>query len=1501
MILRRLLLAAAATLLAASIPSTTAKSSEPKISSSKFDNEPSSLFYFEDTDTVLFQDAREGNIHISTNAGDSWDRVKGPDGAIKGQAWALWPHPHDKKRAYVLGKKKKHWVTEDAAESWREFEADIELSSLRSPLVFHGKDSDKVVLQGQQCDGILCESKIYYTTDGFKTVKKLVDGARECMWAVVSPIFGEGNDNADKIDNRIFCIMPGLHSPWTKDNRLLFSDKFFEDDGTEAPLNDGRAVSGILRTAGVKRYLLAVTKSERTSELALYVTNDGDKWHRAQFDGQRLEEDAYTLLESTNHSIQIDVMSTKNSNPMGTLFSSNSNGRYFTRNIEHMNRNTHGYVDFEKIAGIQGIALVNVVDNWEEVEKSFNADKKIVSRITFDDGRTFQPLKVKDDDLHLHSVTDIANSGRVFSSPAPGLVMGVGNTGKRLKDYNDGDLYVSDDAGITWRKALEDAHKYEFGDQGSVLVAVYDEGRTEKISYSLNHGKDWKSAELPHKIRARQLTTTPDSTSLKFILVGTSKDSDKTYIMSIDFTDMQGKCGKDDFENWPARLNEKEEPDCLMGRQQFYRRRKADAKCFIDSDFKDPVPEFKPCKCTAEDFECDFNFVRSEDRKECVPARTLPVPEGECKKPEDEYTGSSGWRLIPGNECIRDGGEELDKEVKRPCKDTEKKPVTGDIAVEKTFFSADQFRDYFYLERTDTNTGDDETLMMLTSEQQIYMSKDHGKKWKEILEGEGVSRVVPHKYDNEAVYFLTNSKEGFYTIDRGDSFHPFKTELSPNRDKLPVLAFHPDHRDWLIWTGADECEGSGDCHSTAMYSINRGADWATLMRYVRRCEFIKREGRDSSDKLVFCEQYEDENLKNRRVQLLSTDNWFEHKTKHFDDIIDFATMSEFIIVAARAENQKSLKVDASVDGKTFAEAEFPANFDVPYQQAYTVLDSSTHSVFLHVTVNNMEDHEYGSIIKSNSNGTSYVLSIGGVNRNSPGYVDFEKMQGLEGVAIVNIVANVEEVEKGGAKKLKTSITHNDGAEWSQLPPPEKDAEGRAFDCKTKNGKPTEKCSLHLHGYTERRDPRDTYGSPSAVGLMMGIGNVGEFLGLRSEADTFITRDGGISWHTVKKGNYQWEYGDQGSIIVIVPESKPTKSLLYTLDEGETWKEFEFSEVEMQIDDISTVPSDTSRGFLLWGKEVGSGAKSGVATVALDFSGLKERSKKCVLREEDPEADDYYLWNPKHPMQEDNCLFGHVEQYHRKRPEKDCYNGRELQHLDKYAKTCECTRQDYECDYNYEPEKGGSCRLVPGLSPPNPMEVCKDDPNAVEYYEPTGYRRIPITTCENGLQLDRIKAHPCPGKDEEFEKKHPRLSAVGLFFAIALPLAAAGLIGWYIFTHWDGKFGRIRLGEGSSFSRNSGGIFDRDSLLISIPVAIVAGVVAFVAAIPLVISSLWRSASGYVRVPGSGGGFRGRSGAGRPYASRGAFAARRGDYVGVVDDEDELLGADEGDEDGDEEV
>ena len=1231
-------------------------------------NDITNLFYFEDSNVILIHDRAAGEVRRSDDAGNSWSPVEGVE---KGAAVGLVAHPYDSNVAYIMGGRSTHWTTQDKGEKWRAFKTDAPPSLFREPFTFHAGNSDKVLFHGQKCESILqCEEITYYTKDAFQTLEKMRSDTRGCTFAKATPLFETKNDDT------VICVVKGRYSGWKTENRIMVSDNYFKEEH-EPHLEGDRTVQGIINIAPVKGFIVAAAKAEGTDELALYVTKDAESWHRAVFPSDhRLEEDAYTILESTNYSIQVDVMTTpvRGRNPMGVLFSSNSNGTYFTRNIEHTNRNINGIVDFEKVQGIQGIILANVVDNWEDVE-NFGKEKKLMSRISFDDGRTFQPLSAhgKDQDLHLHSVTDMSNIGRVFSSPAPGIVMGVGNIGKHLKKYDECDTWVSDDAGVTWKEALKEAHKYEFGDQGAILVAIYDEGPTDKIKYSINHGQDWETKDLGEEVKARFLSTTPDSTSLKFVLLASQGGgAELKYVLYfIDFEDVLDKtCKKSDFEKWYARLDEKGKPDCLMGHKQYYMRRKADANCFVDEEFKEAEPQYEDCECTEEDYECDYNFVRSEDKKSCEQAGKIEIPQGECKNSQDTYKGSSGFRLIPGNTCK--DGKRLDEDKERSCNESTNAPANGTVSHTINSFKANSFREYYYLEKTESSHGNDETVIMRTDEQKIYLSKNHGKTWEQILKDEEIRSIYPHQYINDNVYFLTSGKKVFYSTNRGDNIRHFKTKAEPTHDRLQTIGFHPKNKDWLIWTGAVDCGSSeGNCRSVAYITKNRGGEWGTLLEYVRKCEFIKQGGRGTDEKLVYCEQYEDENP-DGRLQLRSSDSWFDKSELQFRNVVDFATMAEFIIVAAKDQDEKSLKVDASVDGRTFAAAEFPSNFDVPVQRAYTVLDSSTHAVFLHVTVGSREDFEYGSIIKSNSNGTSYVLSLNGVNRNTQGYVDFEKMLGIEGVAIVNVVDNVEEAERGIAKKLRTMITHNDAAEWAPIPAPQKDAEDQDYKCDVKDSK---KCSLHLHGYTERRDPRNTFSSPSAVGLMMGVGNVGEFLTRKAEADTFITRDGGLEWHSVKKGNYMWEYGDQGAIIVIVEENVATDVIFYSLDEGANWTAYKFTDSKMKISEISTVPSDSSQNFLLWGQDVSSGKE--IATVNLDFTGLRPR--QCVLNETNPEDEgsDYRLWKPKHPLSDDDCLFGHVAQFYRKKVDADCYNGRRYRQLHNYAKNCTCTRQDFE--------------------------------------------------------------------------------------------------------------------------------------------------------------------------------------------------------------------------------
>lgn len=1473
---------------------TFAKKDEPTISTTKFNNTLANVFYFDDSNTIIGQEQDAGTAWISHDAGESWKVID--DDKQAGAVSDIWPHPYDNQRAYIIGESKTHWVTTDQGKSWRRFDSGSAASLTRgSPLSFHGRDPSKVIWNGENCLTIIgpCESVASYTDDDFKHVTAFTSGTDGgCNWAVATPEFAE--EIAPEIRNRVMCIRKGLFGSSAKNYRLTMSDDFFEKhDGVEPALDGERAVSGIVSMASVKKFVVVAAKSAGTDELALFVTKDTVTWHRAEFGQHRVAEDAYTILESTNYSLQVDVLGSRAWNPMGHLFTSNSNGTYFTKNLDYTNRNILGRVDFEKVSGIKGIILVNTVNNYKEVDASSKAVKNVVSMISFDDGRTFQEIRAGDQQLHLHSVTEAKQGGRMFSSPAPGIVMGVGNVGKYLKEYEHGDLYVSDDAGISWKKALSGAHMYEFGNNGAVLAAVDNEEATDHIRYSLDHGITWEKAKLDKKIRAKYLTTVPDSTTLKFLLGGvhgTGGDAE-FYVSKIDFAGLHERTCKDsDFEDWSAHTDKQGQDTCIMGSSQHYRRRKAKADCFIDADFKDPKPIYEPCECVEADFECDFNFRRSEDRKECIPTDAITVPKDVCKNPEDTFKSSSGWRKIPGNHCK--GGVNLEKEVDRPCSDTAKNPSHDGITSEKTLFDASSFSEWHYLEHGTLDQGKDETIVMRTSEHEIYITHNHGKEWARILEKEPIVAIIPHPNYHNAIYFLTGKETVHYTIDWGTKFASFSAPKSPTRDGVPVLKFHPNHKDWLLWAGQDRGR------TNIYYTKSRGDKWDTLVRAARRCDYVSRKDRDE---LIFCEQFEDENPDTKVLTLVSSDNFFAESKVHYKDILAFATMSEYIIVAQRSEDRKTLQVDASVDGATFAPAEFPKNFHVEHQQAYTIMDSSTHAVFLHVTVNPQQDSEYGTIIKSNSNGTNYVKVLDFVNRDTPGYVDFEKMPLLEGVALVNVVANPKEVDNGSKKVLKSLISHNDGADWAPLPPPKDRAEGGTYSCVGASGKATPECSLHIHSYTERQDKTATFGSPTAIGLMIAVGNVGSSLLRKDDAqtDTFLTADAGITWKSVKRGSYLWQYGDQGSIIVIVLEDEPTRSIFYSLNEGDSWVEYEFSPgVDMRISSVTTVPSDNSRNFVLWGREVGANNKKGVMTVNIDFTGLPERSRKCVLDEMHPDQSrDYYLWEPKHPFQQENCLFGHVAQYRRKKKDADCYIGHQYeQGPHAVLRNCSCTREDFECDFNFQKAGDGTCVLVEGYNPPDHQQACREDPNLVEWYGVSGYRKVPLSTCQGGAELDKLDVRPCPGHEKDFEERHgSSLGGFGLFVVVIVALGAASAIGYWVYDRYSKQglgFGAIRLGESlGSTSQSPGSIFrgpSGESPLITIPVAIIAGTWAVAKALPLLVSSLWRSAKGYIPLDRGGVG---------PYRTRDSFVNRRGQYANAASvEDDELLGeADEADD------
>ncbi|WWC63338.1 uncharacterized protein I303_105938 [Kwoniella dejecticola CBS 10117] len=1405
---------------------------DPEVTVTRVENLPNRLFYFDDTPVVLFHDPVKLSVMRSPDEGKTWSPISGPQ---EGEAVRLIDHPHNNKMAFIIGRDTTHWVTYNQGDSWQSFETPREASLGASMLSFHAENDGWILFQGRACEdtgrgkwggGKSCWDETYYTQDAFRsTPKLLLSQTSQCLFARSSDAF------VNAPESLIFCVAfdesnksGGMHS--VKESRLYSSEDWF-DTKKFVDLGIGKKARGVVGLGVVSKFMVAALKvtegdARRASggdPMHLYVSTDGKTWRQTQFPHSALpdlKENAYTVVESTTHSIAVDILTSPSAN-IGTLFVSSSEGTYFVEALPDTNRNDYGIVDFEQLIGLEGVGIANVVSNREEVV-GWGESKKIKSKITYDDGSSWRFLKAPQtnmdgDDwscntadlescsLHVHSVTTPHNIGRVFSSTAPGYVMAVGSVGSSLLPYEECDTFLSTDAGLTWKMVQEGAHKYEFGDQGSVLVIVDDEEPTDNVKYSYDGGATWSQLHLGVSVRGLVLTTIPDSTSQKFLLIGTLPRRDSVKggrhaMIFLDFAPVQTRqCTSSDFEKWYARSEEGRE--CLMGHRQWYQRRKLDAQCYVGNKFEDPVGHEENCACTDEDYECDFNYVRQDG--ECVPVGPEPVPAGTCNKADDKYLGSSGYRKIPGNTCENRSDKAKDSPIMKDCSSA--RPQEGKVShVTHGFNSVITQHQYF--------PGSQSVLLQL-GDGTVWQSSNEGFSWKQLYEQETFLGVTMHTFAGERAYLLTDSKRIYHTTDYGRSWNVITAPELPNNLGITILDFHPTKADWLIYTGAIDCTDtlSTNCRAVSYYSTDHGRRWKKIEEYVRNCAWARDARLKIDEREIICESYK--NKKGSQLggeynplELIAGPGYYSKKIKLFDAVVGFASFSEYLLVAQLNELAGTLSLQVSLDGYHFSEGQFPPSMKIE-NHAYTILESNTDSVFIHVTMNSDVGKEWGSIFKSNSNGTYYNLAVEYVNRNTAGYVDFEKMLGLDGIAVINVVSNPREADLSGNKKIKTYITHNDGATWKPMNPPPKDSLGQEYDCTSTA------CSLQIHGYTERRDPKATYSSPSAVGLMLAVGNVGENLAAYTDSDVFLTRDGGFTWEEVHKDAHIWEFGDSGSILVLVNDEEATDHILYTTDEGLTWNEYSFGQT-LRIKSIQTVPDDTSRRFMLIGNEPGKNDKS--VLVHLDFSAIT--NIKCQLSIEDPNHDDFQLWSPSEGREE-NCLFGRQTMYHRRIRDRNCYVGQRIDQPKTIVRNCTCTPADFECEFNYRRDANNNCVLVDGALPlPIDTEYEQCDGNTEFWYERTEYRKIPYSSCEGGERPDRGRRHECPGLIL-------RGGLGGLFWgSIAMiPFAFAGLAGWYYWTKGS-RPGSIRLGEHRAFGDDSpaAGVL---SIIASVPIFLIA--------------------------------------------------------------------------------
>lgn len=346
------------------------------------------------------------------------------------------------------------------------------------------------------------------------------------------------------------------------------------------------------------------------------------------------------------------------------------------------------FTDLYKVEGLRGIYIASRIIKMPNTD-AISPDS-LGSVISFDHGSTWNPLIAptvddegqaiicKDCSLHLSQkfsqLYPVTRSVTIMSSrSAPGVIMASGVIGKSLKGHPG--VFISRDAGLTWKQILKNYHFFNMGDHGGILVAVKyfkSKGETREILYSTDEGDKWLNYSFHSAdLKVYGLMTEPNSNSTIFTLFGSEVNEHRWLIIKIDLKNaFTSNCTEDDYKFWvPRSHNGDSFMPCILGKQDTYQRRKAHANCHNGVSYVRPIRQ-EVCYCSKWDYDCDAGFTRLSPSAGCVRNKTIsnfdPYAVPSFCKPGLFYNRTKGYKKIEGDECIN-GFSSLYEPQSIPC------------------------------------------------------------------------------------------------------------------------------------------------------------------------------------------------------------------------------------------------------------------------------------------------------------------------------------------------------------------------------------------------------------------------------------------------------------------------------------------------------------------------------------------------------------------------------------------------------------------------------------------------------------------------------------------------------------------------------------------------------------------------------------------------------------------------------------------------------------------
>lgn len=709
---------------------------------------------------------------------------------------------------------------------------------------------------------------------------------------------------------------------------------------------------------------------------------------------------------------------------------------------------------------------------------------------------------------------------------------------------------------------------------------------------------------------------------------------------------------------------------------------------------------------------------------------------------------------------------------------------------------------------------DQRTVITQTTKGRLYRSTNGGETWNDITDFFKVDvpgsspqpfiaeSITKSPADPNTILVSGNKKTNFISSTRGSSWKKLR-----QRSQIHTVIFHKTRPTWLLlstWTStcnkkketnaAPEPaeDGGGPCNHMLYLSKDLGKTFSLAQNYV--VQFSWGDPAMNQQDRIYFTHFRKKTGDQPKLYIWSSDVDFAYmdaEGRNWGSPITmvalgnkFLVSHKFIFVAkAKDVAAQTVMLMVSADGgRTFNSAQLPTEID---EKSYTVLDTSEGLVMLHVN-HGAKEARVGNVYISDDKGYRFTLSLPNNVRGTNGDCEFDKVLSLEGVYMANYKETkssdtsggvddktkeaaaesdaLEEEAKAGtevdkrrapkskAKEesvIRTVISFDKGGAWSYLKPPRVDSTGKQIEC------PVDKCWLHLHGITNFHNYAPFYSTENAIGIIMGTGNVGTSLRFEpDQTNTYLSRNGGLTWIEAHKGAFIYEYGDHGGLVVMADDVRKTKLVVFSWNEGQSWYDFELSSMPVEVDNIVTEPNATSTKFLLYGTRGDTGVM-----YHLDFESLGQPLCKGVWAS-DSVSSDYETWIPSDGKNTEKCLMGKQVTYTRRKQTSECFNGEKFERPVS-RKNCECTQEDFECEVGFTRPVGSTeCRFADDGSIKIPLSCARND-----HFFANGYRKVVGDTCEGGWQPQQVSV-ACPAKPMS-KGAWSVLGAMGMLAAVLL--------------------------------------------------------------------------------------------------------------------------------------